>query len=474
MGKMLGRAFLCAIAGLIGWLITEPLLPKEFASSEWQRAEFRMVFIAVLFIGLAAGFHQGYMKGGKRNIFLGLALGLVFGTLGGLLGYQFGGSISTAIFGSSWALQPFPIIPRTITFAFIGSFLGAGIGVTQFRTRIILAGAFGGLIGGAIAGLFFDPLGTALGALSNGGESGFAGRALMWPLMGFTVGLFTAWLEQATRQAWVRLIVGRNEGKEWPIDGIQTHLGRDERANVPLFGDNNVAPLHATITRQGVNYILSDAGTPIGTGYQGIRLAAPVALQPGDMFQIGSHQLQFLVKAAAARRIQEGRAQAIPMTGQPVQPLQPIQAQGGPDPMNPGAAGTSNFPSPSLGRGGGGVDPTQSNPTKAYNPQSMGATSATSTTSSSLVALDGPMTGQRIPLTTQLEAGRESTGINLGYDAQASRRHATLSPTPNGVHVKDLGSTNGTYLNGQRIPEANAPIGSVIKIGSTSFRVESA
>ncbi|MFM9874196.1 MAG: FHA domain-containing protein [Fimbriimonadaceae bacterium] len=458
---MLGRAFLCAIAGLIGWLITEPLLPKEFASSEWQRAEFRMVFIAVLFIGLAAGFHQGYMKGGKRNIFLGLALGLVFGTLGGLLGYQFGGTISTVIFGDGWALKSFPIIPRAITFAFIGSFLGAGIGVTQFRARIIMAGAFGGLIGGGIAGLFFDPLGMAIGqVLSPGGESGFAGRALMWPLMGFTVGLFTAWLEQATRQAWVRLIVGRNEGKEWPIDGVQTHLGRDERANVPLFGDNNVAPLHATITRQGVNYILSDAGTPIGTGYQGVRLAAPVALQPGDMFQVGNHQLQFLVKASAARRIQEGRAQAIPMGHgqQPAQPLQPIQTSGA---LSMGATGATSAP--------------QTNPTQAYNPQTMNATSGTSAPQTyALIALDGPMTGQRIPINAQLEAGRETPGINLGYDAQASRRHATLSPTPSGVYVKDLGSTNGTYLNGQRIPEANAPIGSVIKIGSTSFRVESA
>jgi len=446
MGKMLGRAFLCAIAGLIGWLITEPLLPKEFASSEWQRAEFRMVFISVLFIGLAAGFHQGYMKGGKRNVFLGLALGLVFGTLGGLLGYQIGGTTSTVIFGDNWALKSFPIVPRAITFAFMGSFLGAGIGVTQFRARIIMAGAFGGLIGGGIAGLFFDPLGVAIGqVLSQGGESGFAGRALMWPLMGFTVGLFTAWLEQATRQAWVRLIVGRNEGKEWPIDGVQTHLGRDERANVPLFGDNNVAALHATITRQGVNYILSDAGTQIGTGYQGVRLAAPVALQPGDMFQVGNHQLQFLVKASAARKIQEGRAQAVPMSPQgqqfqPQQPLHPIQAG---TPANPQA----------------------SNPTQAF---------ATQQATYALIALDGPMTGQRIPITSLTEAGRETPGINLGYDAQASRRHAVLSPTPNGVHIKDLGSTNGTYLNGQRIPEANAPIGSVIKIGSTSFRVESA
>lgn len=465
MGKMLGRAILCAIAGLIGWLITEPMLPKEFASPDWAVAEFRMVIIAMLFTGLAAGFHQGYMKGGRRNILLGIALGAVFGTIGGVLGYQIGGTLSNALFGSGWALRPFPIIPRTLTFAMIGMFLGAGVGVTQFRTRIIMAGAFGGLLGGGIAGLFFDPLGSTVGQIiSAGGESGFAGRALMWPLMGFTVGLFTAWLEQATRQAWVRLIVGRNEGKEWPIDAAQTHLGRDERAHVPLFGDNNVAPLHATITRQGPQYILHDAGSPIGTGYQGVRMSAPVALQPGDFFQIGPHQLQFLVKGSAARRIQEGRAQ--PIVGgtgvtsvQQNHQLQPLSGQPGLDPKTQvsgtGVSSQTHFPTQNW-EGQGGVAQTVS-VAKTYT----------------LVALDGPLTGQRFPITASTEAGRESPGINLGFDPQSSRRHALISPTPNGLHIKDLGSTNGTYLNGQRIPEAAAPTGSTIKIGSTSFRVES-
>ncbi len=469
MGKMLGRAILCAIAGLIGWLITEPMLPKEFASPDWAAAEFRMVIIAMLFTGLAAGFHQGYLKGGRRNILLGLALGAVFGTIGGVLGYQIGGTLSNALFDSGWALRPFPIIPRTLTFAMIGMFLGAGVGVTQFRTRIIIAGAFGGLLGGGIAGLFFDPLGSTVGQIiSAGGESGFAGRALMWPLMGFTVGLFTAWLEQATRQAWVRLIVGRNEGKEWPIDATQTHLGRDERAHVPLFGDNNVAPLHATITRQGPQYILHDAGSPIGTGYQGVRMSAPVALQPGDFFQIGPHQLQFLVKGSAARRIHEGRIQPQPITGQLPTPLNAIQQSGHLGPDTTVAASLANFPPQDWG-GQGGVD----------QRAQTGVTSGTSVTNQNphptytLVALDGPLTGQRFPITAPTEAGRESPGINLGFDPQTSRRHAFISPTPNGLHIKDLGSTNGTYLNGQRIPEAAAPAGSTIKIGSTTFKVDS-
>lgn len=450
MGKMLGRALLCAIAGTIGWIVTEPMLPKSTLGDDWSRAEFVMVWLTLMLMGLAAGFHQGLMKGGRRNILFGVALGAVFGTIGGVIGYQIGGGVSTAIFGPGWALQGFPIVPRTITFACIGSFLGMGVGLTQFRSRIVIAGAFGGLVGGGVSGLLFDPIGRSIGHIIVGsGEAGFIGRAVMWPLIGFTVGMFTAWLEVATRQAWVRLILGRNEGKEWPIDGAQTMIGRDERAHVPLFGDMNVAPLHSTITRQGVNYILSDAGTPIGTGYQGMQLTQPVALQPGDTFQVGSHQLQFLVKAGAAQRIREGRAHAVPVGphGQAAQPLTPIQTSG--------------------------TLPTiQSVPTPQPNPAQTVA-QATGLAGFALVALDGPMTGQRIAVTGPVEAGREAPGINLGFDAQASRRHATLVPTAQGLHIKDLGSTNGTFVNGQKVPEGDAPIGSVIKIGSTSFRVES-
>ncbi|MBX3115246.1 MAG: FHA domain-containing protein [Fimbriimonadaceae bacterium] len=459
MGKMLARAFLCALAGLVGWILTEPFLPKNPDSVAWQSAEFRMVFVTLLFIGLAAGFHQGYMKSGLRNILLGSALGAVFGVIGGVLGYQIGGGISAGIFGPSWSYtNPFPIIPRTITFSFIGAMLGAGVGLTQFRARILIAGAFGGLIGGGIAGMVFDPIGKLAGpimAIGGATEVGGVGRAIMFPLIGFTVGLFTAWLEQATRQAWVRLVLGRNEGREWPIDAAQTHIGRDERAQVPLFGDNNVAPLHATISRQGSQYVLYDAGTPIGVGYQGVRMMQPVALQPGDTFQVGSHQLQFLVKGSAARKITEGRAQAVPMgygqpqmqPGQPVQTMQPVQ------PITPIQ---------------------QSNPTVAQAPISNPTVAQAAVSGFAVVAIDGPITGQRFPVSHAIEVGRESQGINLSFDAQSSRKHAILSPGPQGVIVKDLGSTNGTHLNGQRIPEAVAPVGSVIRIGATSFRVESA
>jgi len=62
----------------------------------------------------------------------------------------------------------------------------------------------------------------------------------------------------------------------------------------------------------------------------------------------------------------------------------------------------------------------------------------------------------------------------MAYDSQASRRHASVTPLPTGVALTDLGSTNGTFLNGQRVQTASARFGDTIKIGGTTFRVEPA
>src|SRR5690554_1385382 len=46
-----------------------------------------------------------------------------------------------------------------------------------------------------------------------------------------------------------------------------------------------------------------------------------------------------------------------------------------------------------------------------------------------------------------IDIGRECDGIIVA-DPQTSRRHATLSPRGESVVIEDLGSTNGTFLDG--------------------------
>src|SRR5207237_901968 len=53
-----------------------------------------------------------------------------------------------------------------------------------------------------------------------------------------------------------------------------------------------------------------------------------------------------------------------------------------------------------------------------------------------------------------------------------ARSHAEVSLTDGGVKVKDVGSSNGTFLNGARITEAIAGENDVITFGKVAFRVK--
>ena len=65
-----------------------------------------------------------------------------------------------------------------------------------------------------------------------------------------------------------------------------------------------------------------------------------------------------------------------------------------------------------------------------------------------LIAQGGPLKGQRWQLGQTIVLGRESTCDVVVSDRQISRFHARLTPTPEGVILEDLGSKNGTHLNG--------------------------
>ena len=56
-------------------------------------------------------------------------------------------------------------------------------------------------------------------------------------------------------------------------------------------------------------------------------------------------------------------------------------------------------------------------------------------------------------------------------DPQVSRRHAELAITTEGIRLKDLGSTNGTWYQGTRVTEVVVPAGATIKFGNTPVRV---
>jgi hypothetical protein len=81
---------------------------------------------------------------------------------------------------------------------------------------------------------------------------------------------------------------------------------------------------------------------------------------------------------------------------------------------------------------------------------------------------------ERVLDSAPLTLGRSSRNdVDLRRDEYASSDHARIEPRRDGVWLQDVGSTNGTYLNGTRVTKAKrlSP-GDVVRIGETELRYE--
>jgi|SRR3954447_6558879 pSer/pThr/pTyr-binding forkhead associated (FHA) protein len=77
----------------------------------------------------------------------------------------------------------------------------------------------------------------------------------------------------------------------------------------------------------------------------------------------------------------------------------------------------------------------------------------------------------RLPSGSIKTIGR-STGAEFILDApMVSRLHCQLSATTEGIEVKDLDSTNGTFVNGARIASATLRAGDVLKVGRVDLTI---
>lgn len=85
-------------------------------------------------------------------------------------------------------------------------------------------------------------------------------------------------------------------------------------------------------------------------------------------------------------------------------------------------------------------------------------------------------TGERVPVNGTLVIGRTAECGLLIEDSAASRRHVEITARSGGFVWKDLGSTNGTCVNGARMLAGELKAGDIIKIGETAlgFEVEEA
>jgi len=87
-----------------------------------------------------------------------------------------------------------------------------------------------------------------------------------------------------------------------------------------------------------------------------------------------------------------------------------------------------------------------------------------------LVQIYGASLGRKTELTSSVLIGRgDECDIVLAADS-VSRKHALVEPSSGGTRLRDLDSTNGTYVNDEQVREVQLRHGDLVKVGDTIFK----
>ncbi len=90
-----------------------------------------------------------------------------------------------------------------------------------------------------------------------------------------------------------------------------------------------------------------------------------------------------------------------------------------------------------------------------------------------LTVMDGPMKGQRISLDQPLtRVGRREGNDWVLQDASVSGTHCEIEKSQRGFKIRDLGSTNGTKVNGEAVKEKPLFRNDIINIGEIPIMIE--
>jgi DNA-binding NtrC family response regulator len=90
-----------------------------------------------------------------------------------------------------------------------------------------------------------------------------------------------------------------------------------------------------------------------------------------------------------------------------------------------------------------------------------------------LAVIDGPSRGARATVGSEIARVGTADGNDLVLaDRTVSRFHCEISVRGEAIVIRDCGSTNGTLIDGVRVREAEIPPGTLVRIGSSAFRVD--
>src|SRR5688500_19507450 len=88
-----------------------------------------------------------------------------------------------------------------------------------------------------------------------------------------------------------------------------------------------------------------------------------------------------------------------------------------------------------------------------------------------LISTEGDQSFE-LRLGTQLILGRALNSDIPVLDPTISRRHAEIVCDPQGVEIRDLGSSNGTFLNGDKVARTRVTPGDLVTFGKVAFRLK--
>jgi DNA-binding NtrC family response regulator len=90
-----------------------------------------------------------------------------------------------------------------------------------------------------------------------------------------------------------------------------------------------------------------------------------------------------------------------------------------------------------------------------------------------LVVVDGPSRGATARVTTGGARVGAAPGNDLTLaDPTVSRVHCELVQRGDALVLRDLGSTNGTWVEGVRLRDGDVPPGAIVRVGASAFRVD--
>ena len=461
------------LAGLLAWALTDAtgwfadVFQAHYLVRSGLFGDPKFLLYGAIFgllLGLLLGLIDSLSLGSARQAQRLLTLSALAGFIGGYVGLAIGQSVFGGLYSLSHANPNDPnlsvgqflviLLARSLGWALIGGVVGTAQGLARRSPVIARQGGFGGLLGGLLGGALFQ-------ITSNLFDSASFGRLIALAATGALIGFFVGLVQNLFKQTWVRLVLGKNEGREYLIAKPITTVGRSELSDIGLYGDASIAPTHLVIEalptqgRHRLRFV--GEGGPRGTAWtpplvNGQPVAGEQWLADGDTIQIAKRTLLFHEKSTRTNAATSVPAAPVsrPAAGQAAPPAPPPSLTTPADVVaQMGAAPTSDVTVLSVGPSGG--------------------------LGSRLICVAGPYQGQSFPLShAPVRIGRASErDVALPADTSVSRSHARIT-YENGRHVvSDDGSSNGTFVNGARVGEAR-PLnaGDTIQIGDTAFRYE--